>query len=119
MTGFSADEIVGNPKAMDLLYPDVDYRQRMLAEWIERGDDYRDWEWEMTCKDGSTKVVAWSNISSRFPVQGWATWGIGVDVTDRKRAEEALKAEQKLLRIARMYEAQTDWHRRRPALIDG
>ena len=98
VTGFSADEIVGNPKAMECLYPDADYRRRMLAEWIERGDDYRDWEWEMTCKDGSIKVVAWSNISRRFPVQGWVTWGIGVDVTDRKKAEKALKAEQKLLR---------------------
>jgi len=52
----------------------------------------------MTCKDGRSKVVAWSNISKLFPVQGWATWGIGVDVTERKKAEKALKAEQKLLR---------------------
>jgi len=41
LTGFSADEIVGNPRAMELLYPDADYRRRMLAEWIERGDNYR------------------------------------------------------------------------------
>jgi signal transduction histidine kinase len=45
----------------------------------------------MTCRDGSVKTVAWSNISARFPIPGWATWGIGVDITERKRAEEALR----------------------------
>lgn len=91
VTGFRAEEMVGNPRAMELLYPDPAYRRRMMAEWARRGDDYRDWEWEMACKDGSVKTVAWSNIAARCPVPGWATWGIGVEVTKRKRAEEALR----------------------------
>jgi len=91
VTGYSADEIIGNPKAMELLYPDAGYLQRTLAEWHERGDAFRDWELELTCRDGSVKTVAWSNISKQIPIPGWHAWAIGVDVTKRKRAEDALK----------------------------
>ena len=91
VTGYSAQEIVGNPKAMELLYPNPDYRQQMMASWAERGNDYRDWEWEITGKDGSVKLISWSNISQEFPIPGWAAWGIGVDITERKRAEQEIR----------------------------
>ena len=91
ITGYSADEIVGNPRAIELLYPDPEYRERMMAEWAARPDDYRDWEWEAACKDGTRRILAWSNQSERYPIPGWASWGVGVNVTARKRAEEALR----------------------------
>jgi PAS domain S-box-containing protein len=91
VTGYTAGEIVGNPRAMELLYPNLEYRQQMMAQWTERGDDYRDWEWEITCKDGSVKIVSWSNISQEFPIPGWAMWGVGVDISDRKRAEQEIR----------------------------
>ena len=49
----------------------------------------------MTNKDGSVKTVAWSNISKHCPIPGWASWGIGMDVTGLKRAEEALRESEK------------------------
>ena len=45
VTGFSANEMIGNPKAMERLYPDPAYRNRMIAEWTARGANYRQWEW--------------------------------------------------------------------------
>ncbi len=91
VTGYSAAEIVDNPAALQLLYPDATYLQEMLAKWNQTGHNYRNWEWDLVAKDGTVKTVAWSNISEQFPIQGLAAWGIGVDVTERKRAEEALR----------------------------
>lgn len=94
VTGYSAQEIVGNPKALELLYPNAEYRKRMQQEWQQRGNDYRDWEWEMTCKSGTAKVISWYNVSAAFPISGLKAWGIGIDVTQRTRTEEALSVSQ-------------------------
>jgi two-component system, cell cycle sensor histidine kinase and response regulator CckA len=88
-TGYSAAEIVGNPRAMELLYPEEGYRQAMLAEWTRRGNNYRGWIWEIAHKDGSSRTIAWSNISGQVPIEGWASWGIGIDLTEQRRAEQA------------------------------
>jgi PAS domain S-box-containing protein len=92
VSGYSEAEILGNAKAMELLYPDADYRNQMKEEWRRRGNSYRDWAWEMTCKNGAVKTVLWSNSSSIVPIPGWATWGIGVDISARRRAEDLIKA---------------------------
>ncbi|NJR59493.1 MAG: response regulator [Cyanobacteria bacterium CRU_2_1] len=91
VTGFLAEEVVGNPKVIERMYPDARYLRQMMTAWAGRGSNYRNWEWDITCKDGRVKTIAWSNISALFPIPGWLNWGIGVDVTDRKRAEEALR----------------------------
>ncbi|NJP12541.1 MAG: PAS domain S-box protein, partial [Leptolyngbyaceae cyanobacterium RU_5_1] len=91
VTGFLAAEVMQNPTIMERFYPDAAYRQQMTVAWTERGNNYRNWEWDITCKDGSTRTISWSNISELFPVSGWASWGIGVDVTERKRAEAELR----------------------------
>lgn len=96
VTGYSAKELVGNVRAMEILYPDRDYRESMLRDWVQRGSDCYEREWDITCKDGSVRSIAWSNVSDRAPVPGWATWGIGSDVTDRKRQE----AERRLSEFA-------------------
>jgi PAS domain S-box-containing protein len=90
ITGFSAEEVIGNPSVMELFYPEVAYRQQMMAKWAERGNSYCNWEWNFTCKDGTIRTISWSNLSDQFPVPGWAAWGIGVDVTDRNQNIDAL-----------------------------
>ena len=89
VTGYSADEISHHPNVSELLYPDPAYRARIQGELVA-SEDYRGWEWETTCKDGSVRTIAWSNISRQFPVPGWTHWGIGVDITELKRVERQL-----------------------------
>jgi PAS domain S-box-containing protein len=99
VTGYSAEEITNHPNPMQLLYPNADYLTPRLAEWETQGDNFRNWEWELIAKDGCVKTIAWSNISAQFPLSGWKTWGIGVDVTTRKAAERALYQTEEHLRM--------------------
>ncbi|MCP4633000.1 MAG: PAS domain S-box protein [candidate division Zixibacteria bacterium] len=90
ITGYSEEEVINQPDILNLLYPDKEYREKMIAEWHNRDNDYRNWEWDITCKDGSIKTIAWSNISGLFPVSQWECWEIGFDVTELRQAEREL-----------------------------
>jgi PAS domain S-box-containing protein len=90
VTGYKASEMIGNPEAIYLLCPDPDYRREMLAAYRERGDDYRNWDWQLVAKDGTVKIITFSNIAKYYPIKGWANWGVGVDITSYRRAEHEL-----------------------------
>jgi len=88
VTGYSADEIIGNPRVAQLLYPDEDYRTYLMEQLTRYGGNFRNLEWDIGCKDGGKKTILWSNMSEQFPVPGWHSWAVGLDITGRKRAEE-------------------------------
>jgi len=90
VTGYSAEEIVGNPHLIEWLYPDPTVRTSVITRWAELGNHFRNWELDLTAKDGTIKTVSWSSLSGEFPIPGWANWNIGVDITNRKQAEEQL-----------------------------
>ena len=90
VTGYSSEEIVGNPKTLELFYPDPIQRAANLEEFLEFNGDYRDWEVDLLCKNGETRTLSWSNTSCNAPIPGWYTWGLGTDVTKQKKAEQRL-----------------------------
>jgi PAS domain S-box-containing protein len=102
VTGYTSEEALGDPEIMSKLYPDAAYRERMMREWLDKGNAYREWEWTITCKDGTERTIAWSNISDEFPIAGWPSWGIGVDVTERKHLEQQFLQSQKMEAIGRL-----------------
>jgi PAS domain S-box-containing protein len=91
VTGYSAREIIGNPQAIALLYPDATYREATFREWQAKQGDFQHWERDIVRKDGSRRTIAWSSISQQFPISGWLGWGTGIDVTERNRASERLR----------------------------
>lgn len=91
LTGYSAEEIVGNENVLELLYPDEEYRKKMIPQLTEGNRNFRNRENRITCKDGTEKVLSWSNISDKYPIPGWYAWGVAVDITDLKNAEAELR----------------------------
>lgn len=94
VSGYRAEEIVGNAEASALLYPDPDYRRQMLAEQSRWGHNYRDREWRLTTRSGEVRHILWSDISAQVPIPGWPYWGVGVDITPLRHAEERLSLYQ-------------------------
>jgi len=90
VTGYTAGEIIGNPEAMKLLYPDDEYRDKMLARMRNINNKCTNWEWVLTRKDGSKKIISWTNVTREHAVPGWHSWAVGVDITERQKAEEKL-----------------------------
>ena len=97
ITGYTAREMIGNENAFELLYPDENYRDSLLERWQKGPFDYED-ESVITCKDGTLRTIAWTHRAGTNPVPGWTDWGIGIDVTEKKRAEQALRLNEQLLR---------------------
>jgi PAS domain S-box-containing protein len=94
VTGYDASEIIDNPRAIEILYPDPVQRANMLADIEASGFHFRDQEWNITCKSGELRTISWSNISRDFPIPGWHSWAVGVDVTQRCRAERSLRSSE-------------------------
>lgn len=90
VTGYSSEEIQAMPNPLEILYPDPAYKKYMLDEITKAGNEFRQLEFEITCKDGSKKTISWSNISKKVPIPGWSHWATGIDITQRKKALEQL-----------------------------
>jgi len=102
VTGYTAEEIVGNPRALEMLYPDPAYREEIIARLRKPEADFRNQEFCLTAKSGEIRTVAWSNLSDSNAIPGWRTWAAGIDVTERKRAEKIQAEAEKLAATGRM-----------------
>ena len=77
VSGYSASEIHDNPQVLELLMP-VNTDDAAL-------DTAGQAEWKFLSNDGSEKTIAWSNISGYFPILGWKSWKVGLDITELKQ----------------------------------
>lgn len=97
VTGYSAHEIIRNPRAVELLYPDPEYRSWILKEWASHVEAGLDWELELSAKDGTTRTVVWRHVAPSYTVSGASSWYIAIDVTRLKHQERKLRQSQVLL----------------------
>jgi PAS domain-containing protein len=87
--------MVGNPDALSWLYPDPSMLRQRLK--LQNGDGFRDMELTVRRKDGSYRTLLMSNISREFPVPGWTTWAMGLDITALKESQRQAAIQQEEL----------------------
>ena len=95
VTGYTLEDMTASPDPMALLYPDPEYLQHVYDRVALAGGEFLDFEFDITCKDGRVRTISWSNNSRHAPIPGWKTWAVGVDVTGRKRVEQALRESER------------------------
>jgi len=96
VTGYCTGEILNNPRALKLLYPELEDRNQVLTRWYNTTDEAR-WETKLTCKDGKIKTIAWSSVAKKFPIPGWYSWHLGRDVTVYQPADPVVKENGNIL----------------------
>jgi PAS domain S-box-containing protein len=98
VTGYTEEEIACLPDAAEVLFDDHTHP----AASGTSPNDFRNLEKAIRCKDGSTRIILWSDISARFPVPGWNSWIVGLDITGPKHLEEQLRQSDKLRAIGQL-----------------
>jgi PAS domain S-box-containing protein len=98
LTGYSQEDILGNPEAEALLTPDPEELAQVRCH-LANPPDGGSFDWPITAKDGSRHVLHWHCMATAAPVDGWARWGVGIDVTDARAAQRELAERERLYRL--------------------
>ena len=101
LTGYAAKETIG--KELNMLFPEAtrDESLQKIAGTLS-GEYWESVEISILCKDGDIRVVLWNsaNIYAEDGTTLLSTIAQGVDITERKKAEEALKESKERLELA-------------------
>ncbi|MDF1552062.1 MAG: ATP-binding protein [Deferrisomatales bacterium] len=90
VTGYSAVEVQRNPAAFQWLATAPGTGDQLRGQWCGNGADFRDRLLHLTDKTGAERFVSWSNLSHTFSIPGWASWGVGTDVSALRASQDAL-----------------------------
>lgn len=91
VTGYPSEEMVDDPLAMKRLCPDPEHRRCLRRDGETERNRNIDREILLRAKDGSARTLLWTDLPSELSYAEGVSWGIGVDVTDLKRTERALR----------------------------
>jgi PAS domain S-box-containing protein len=88
LTGYKANEIIGNREALNLLYPEAELRKKIRSYLKDMGISLSTWEHQITTKKGIKLDVVWSAFTQYVKVEGWHAVAIGYDITHQKKSEK-------------------------------
>ncbi len=94
ITGYSADEVIGRKDIWKKLYPDTTYRHSLtqkISEVISLHNSFENIETTIQTKNGEQRILSWN--TQQIGNNGvYHEIAIGRDITEQRRAEEALVA---------------------------
>ncbi len=101
LSGYSRDEVIGDPQLWEKLYPDQAERERItekVAEILRNETEVEGFETTIRRKDGDLRTIAW-NSRAFFDDSGRliGSIAIGRDMTERRRTERALGERERQL----------------------
>lgn len=91
VTGYNAEEIIGYPDPMELFYPDPEYRKQVWEASLYPSNKNN--IFTLITKTGEERIIEWFDIYHHLTIPGWTSWGMGLDITERRKAEESLKTQ--------------------------
>ena len=103
ISGYRSEEVIGRNEIWKMLYPDKEYRKQItdtITRIIREKKYLENFETTIRSKQGNEKVISWNTKGIPYP-DGRPTdyIVIGVDVTDRQLAEDALRGANKKLTL--------------------
>jgi PAS domain S-box-containing protein len=106
LTGWEREEVQGKNWFRTFLPPEIqdDIKESVFQKTIGNGEFPSHYENEIITKTGERRLIAWNNTVFRSPLGDViGTTSIGEDITERKKAEEALrKSENRYRKISEL-----------------
>ena len=103
ISGYRSEEVIGKNEIWKMLYPDKEYRKQItdtVTRIIKEKKYLENFETTIRSKQGDEKVISWNTKGTPYTDGRISDYiVIGVDVTDRQLAEEALRGANKKLTL--------------------
>ena len=102
ISGYTAEEVIGNNRIWDWLYPNAGYKKDVLAKAkiiIRNGIKEQSEETRIKRKDGQYRIISWhsNNLIVKGKVVG--SISLGADITEVRQAEKALRESENKLSV--------------------
>jgi PAS domain S-box-containing protein len=103
ISGYRSGEVIGKSAIWKMLYPEAEYRKQItdtIARIIRDRKYLENFETMIRSKQGDKKVISWNTKGIPDAAGRIADYiAIGLDVTDRKQAEDSLQQANKKLTL--------------------